>query len=173
VADLSDNDITKLRALIRWVRNFKITGANVTGRNGPGGASYHIGASNGAGGKRPSSDFYGHFAITSATQDGSNWRWAYAMAEHEKSTAGYGGWTAKSGGNTITAYNYAEEDNGTSGLLGNGMTVDSDGQIATTDIEVQPIPTAKGVHRVYAVTLTSGATEYWFTASNAMDGECE
>jgi hypothetical protein len=118
-------------------------------------------------------DFYGIFAISGATQDGSDWRWTYTMVEQEKSAAGYEGWTTVSGGETITAHNYAEEDNGASGLMGNGVEVDSGGLIPGTAVSIKPIPTAKGVHRVYQVQALSGEVEYWFRADNAMDGECE
>lgn len=115
-------------------------------------------------------DFQGYFKVSANSQDGSNKRWSYTMVEQEKSAAAYGGWTTKSdGGRVLTAYNDQEEDNGSSGLYGNGITSTN----LTGTFDVQPIPTGKGVHRVYRVTLSDGsATEYWFSASNGVDGGC-
>src|SRR5687768_17273130 len=55
--------------------------------------------------------------INSATQVGSNFRWTYSFSEAEKTSAGYGGWTAKSGGTTGTAYNFIEDQNGATGVF--------------------------------------------------------
>jgi hypothetical protein len=113
-------------------------------------------------------DFVGYFAVTASSQDGSNKRYTYTMAQHEKTAAAYGGWTAKAGVDPITAYNDQEEDNSSSGLLGNGVNTTN----LTGTLDLKPAPTAKGVHRVYAVRLTTGATEYWFSHVNAIDGGC-
>lgn len=115
------------------------------------------------------SDLVGYFAVTASTQDGSNKRWTYTMRRHEKSAAGYAGWTEVSPADEITAYNDQEEDNGSSGLFGNGV----DSANLTGTLDVKPAPTGKGVHRVYRVTAADGTTEYWFSHANAIDGGCE
>jgi len=37
--------------------------------------------------------------------------WSYTVVEQEQSSSGYSNWTAKSGGKSVTAYNFAEDAN--------------------------------------------------------------
>jgi hypothetical protein len=117
-------------------------------------------------------DCVGKFAITGATQDGINMRWVYTMVEQEKSAAAYGGYTTKTGGLEIEVYNDFEEDNADTGLMGNGVTLDGDGLVDGTSLTLGPIPTGKGVHRVYSVPVPGGEPEYWFAAPNPLTGTC-
>ncbi len=113
--------------------------------------------------------------IGSATQDGSNKRWKYDWSEYEKSTQGYGGWTAVSGGRTGHAatwgyaYNMVEDGNGASGLYGNG--VDSSNLVGTLDI--QPVPPNQVIVLASVVYPINGTVrELWFSYENGIDGGC-
>lgn len=105
--------------------------------------------------------------ITGNAQDGSNFRWAYAFVQVEKTSTGYGGWTDVSGGISDTLYNRIEDNNGTSGLMGNGVdTANLSGTYA-----VQPIPTGTRV-LVTMVRVDDNPPEYWVTYANGVDGSC-
>jgi hypothetical protein len=108
--------------------------------------------------------------IDGSTQDGSNFRWEYDFVEVKKATAGYGGWTDKTNGRTGTAYNLIEDQNGASGLFGNG--VDSS-NLSGTSMEVQPVPDGTRVEIFMVTCQANGETEYWFSYENGIDGECE
>jgi hypothetical protein len=105
--------------------------------------------------------------VTGSTQDGSNFRWTYDFEEAEKTSAGYGGWTAKENGLTGTAYNIIEDQNGASGVFGNG--VDSANLAGT--FELQPVPNGTRI-AVWRQHLTDGTFEYWFSYENGVDGAC-
>lgn len=120
--------------------------------------------------RRPGHDIAEPFVarITGRTQDGSNKRWTYTFAELSKTSAGYGGWTDLTGGRTGNAYNLAEDQNGASGLYGNGVNSAN----LTGTFDLQPIPTGRRV-RITPAYVTDGTLEYWFEAENGIDGECE
>jgi hypothetical protein len=103
--------------------------------------------------------------ITDSTSVGSN-QWSYSFEEIEKDTAGYGGWTAVSGGRTgtNTAYNTDEELNSATQLRGVVDLVVTD-SLGTTTITIHAIPNNQPVW-VTPVTLTDGSTEYEFYAPN-------
>ncbi len=113
--------------------------------------------------------------IGSATQDGSNKRWKYDWTEYEKSTAGYGGWTAVSGGRTGHsstfgyAYNGVEDGNGASGLYGNGV----DSSNLTGTIDIQKVPPDQVIVFAEVVNPADGSLpELWFAYENGIDGDC-
>lgn len=107
--------------------------------------------------------------ITGATQDGSNLRWVYNFSQATKATAGYGGWSALSGGLTGTCYNGSEEINGATGLFGNGTT--SANFLGT--FTIQEIPNNTPVQIVAVPVASTGATEYWIPADPiSTDGYC-
>lgn len=96
-------------------------------------------------------------------------RYTYSWSEVIKSTAGYGGWADKSGGRTGTnnGYNLIEDNNNTTGTLGNG--------VATTNLvgtyTLKPVP-ADTVVALRVVRTADGTTEYWFSYENGVDGAC-
>jgi len=110
--------------------------------------------------------------ITSSSQVsgyGGN-RYTYQFAQVEKTGAGYGGWTNVQNGISGAAYNLIEDQNFTSGTLGNGVSISN----LTTDkarFTLQPAPTGTRVMLMPVVT-TSGSTEYWFSYENGVDGGC-
>jgi len=105
--------------------------------------------------------------VSGNTRDGSNWRWTYNFTEVVKTAAGFGGWTDRSGGRTGTGTlrNLIEDQNLTSGQLGNGVTVANLGTLTP-----QPIPTGTRIE-VWAEVVGS-ATEYWCQYENGVDGSC-
>ena len=108
--------------------------------------------------------------ISGNTRDGSNWRWTYSFVQVEKTAAGFGGWTDKSGGltGTNTLRNLIEDQNGTTaggGVLGNGVDVDN-----LSGLTPQPIPTGTRIE-IWPVTV-GGATEWWCQYENGIDGTC-
>ena len=107
--------------------------------------------------------------ITSNSSDGSN-RWSYRFIEVEKTQPGYGGWTDVDGGITGTVRNVIEDQNTSSGTLGNGVSVDNLTS-ATARFLLQPIPTGTRV-MITPVTLTNGVVEYWTQYANGVDGGC-
>lgn len=106
--------------------------------------------------------------ITSSTQDGSNLRFTYGWAEVEKTTPGYGGWVTKPGGRTGTAYNRTEDQNGATGLMGNG--VDTANLVGS--FSVQPAPVGLPVELTPVPVASDGTTEFWFSYENGVDGAC-
>lgn len=106
--------------------------------------------------------------IASATPVSGVKQWTYAFVEVEKTDAGYGEWTDKSGGLTGTLMNLIEDQNGASGLYGNG--VNSSNLIGTFDI--QPIPDDTRVLVTKVTDLEDGSTEYWTQYENGIDGAC-
>lgn len=116
--------------------------------------------------------------LTASARDGVNLRWKYDFVEVQKNTAGYGGWTTKSGGRTGSvaggnpAYNRIEDRNTTSGLFGNGVSSTN----LTGAYSIMPAPAASAdgvIVEMAQVPLASGGIEYWFSYENAVDGRCE
>lgn len=153
----------------RWAKNFRVIGAEFN--NTPDGATLVVG---GAGGRPPSvtrtaaaGSPHINAIVTGASRDGSNWRWTYTVKRATKATASWGGWTALTGADSLTAFNRAEAINTSSGMLGIGVTV---GKIPA-GFELQPIPTNTPIV-IDAVSVAGGAIEWWFYAANGIDGEC-
>lgn len=118
--------------------------------------------------------FPGFFArITDATQDGSNKRWKYSFVEVIKASAGYTGWRDKDDGiegsavTGVFAFNGIEDQNGSSGLYGNG--VESSDLTGTFDIQPVPDGTRVFIHSRFDF---DGVAEYWFTYANGVTGDC-
>lgn len=103
--------------------------------------------------------------ITGYSQDGSNKRWIYAFSEAEKTSTGYGGWAALTEGIIDNCYNRAEDINGATGLMGNGVTLP-----LTGTFDLQPIPMNTPVR--LDIVPVSGGVEYWFNMTNGIDGAC-
>jgi hypothetical protein len=103
--------------------------------------------------------------ISASTQDGTNLRWKYSWVELTLTTGGYGGWTDKTNGRsgTSNAYNLSEDINGTSGMLGNGVTVANLGTC-----HLKPAPTGAKV-MLRAVVAADSSTTYWFSYENGVD----
>jgi hypothetical protein len=108
--------------------------------------------------------------ITTATRINNYFRWSYAVVEQEKSTAGtLGAWRDKPNGKTGTAFNLKETNNDTAGLMGNGVTLNSQGFIAGTKLTLKPV-----IQRVrcWEETNPDGTKEFWFSEPNLTDGPC-
>jgi hypothetical protein len=102
------------------------------------------------------------------TRDGTKCRWTYPIIEVAKTTAGYGGWTDKSGGVTGTAYHLSEDQNDATGTMGNGAELPD----ATATVDLVPVPEGTRV-RVWPVLLPDGTKEYWFDSpTNGVSVEC-
>ena len=160
---LSESDVVKLRAMVQWFETFN--GPGIT--NGPGGAT-----SGGQPGPTDTSSAVRVLWIArvgASTQDSPNYRWTYVLTEIYKSSAGYDGWTDTTDGFTSTAaYSFAEDQNGSSGLMGNG--VDDDNLVGT--FAAQPIPVGTRV-LVSSVILADGTAEDWIVGMpNGIDGAC-
>lgn len=108
------------------------------------------------------------FRITAATQDGSNMRWVYSMTEVYKSGVGYNAWTDVPGGLTTTkGYNGIEDQNGATGTYGvNIASTDLTGTFA-----LKPLYTGVRV-RAWPIVNTSNDVEWWFAATNQVNGAC-
>lgn len=108
------------------------------------------------------------FRITSSSQDGTNKRWVYSMTEVYKSGVGYNHWTDVSGGIATTkGYNGIEDQNGATGTYGvNIASTNLSGTFA-----LKPLYTGARV-RAWPLVNSDGDTEWWFTASNTVDGAC-
>lgn len=103
-------------------------------------------------------------------------RWLYAWVEVEKTSAGYAGWTTKTGGASGTtssnsAYNSIEDANAATGVLGNGVNASTLNTVDWT-FTVKACPSGTVVW-LTPVVLTGGSTEYWFAYENGVDGSCD
>ena len=106
--------------------------------------------------------------VSAYSQVGSNKQWTYTVTRQVKESAGYGGWGDDSDGFSYTCYNMAEDGNGSSGLMGNGV----DTANLTGTYDVQPIPAGRAVV-VFETSLVDGTTEYWIVGDpNGIDGAC-
>ncbi len=99
-------------------------------------------------------------------------RWNYSFVQVEQVRAAYGvdSWRAVTDGHSGTARNLAEIINTNSGVQGTGVDVDKLAQVAP-GMEHQPIPSGSIV--VMYMSDVAGETQYWFRASNGIDGTCE
>ena len=119
----------------------------------------------------PPSVVKGFWAWASANaSDGDN-KWSYTFAEIEKTSAGYGGWAALTGGRTGTMRNTIEDINAAAGVQGNGVTA---ANLDTADytFTIQPLPNSVPVW-VREVVVTDNTVEYWFSYANGVDGSCD
>lgn len=120
---------------------------------------------------RPAVRFWARVKSSTAVEDADN-QYTYEIEKIEKTTAGYGGWTAIAGDWTGTAYNRSEDINAATGKLGNGATAEN---LDTDDFTftMQPLPVGLPVI-VEPVRLTTGVTEYWIVGDpNGIDGSCD
>lgn len=108
--------------------------------------------------------------IGSATTDDTN-QWTYNFLEVVKSSAGYGGWTARTGGRTGTARNMFEDMNDGVGIEGNG--IDVDGTDFPAGFSIQPVPDGTVVMMYRVLEAATGTQEFWFDYVNAVDGTCD
>jgi len=114
--------------------------------------------------------------ITGNAADGTN-RWKYAWSEVYKASAGYGGWSALSGGRSGTttadpARNTIENMNtgGASHVEGCGVDVDN---LDTGYYTFSIMPCTTGnIVRVHEVRQGENS-EYWFSYINGVDGGCD
>lgn len=125
-------------------------------------------------GGRRSHGFYAE--ITGRLADGTN-RWKYAWSEVYKSGAGYGNWSALSGGRSGTtgsnpARNTIEDMNtgGAAHVEGCGVDVD---HLDTADWTFAIMPCTTGnIVWIEEVPYGTGF-EYWFSYENGVDGVCK
>lgn len=111
-------------------------------------------------------------------------QWTYSFIEVHKTARGYGGWSVLSGArsgsnnayNSIEDINTDKDDGDPPHLQGNGVVLehlDYDGD-DTYEFALQPVPDNVPV-RMHVVRFMVGVTEhteYWFTPTNGVDGEC-
>jgi len=107
--------------------------------------------------------------ITGHSTDSTN-RYTYTFVEVEKTSAGYGGWTTKSGGQTGTARNTIEDMNDAAGMQGCGVTV---ANLDTADYTYTITPCPTGNIILARRVKISDTTEYWFSHANGVDGTCD
>lgn len=105
----------------------------------------------------------------------SSHQWTYTFTQVTKIITGYSNpsgsptcnWAAYNGAMTGTAYNSYEDMNASGGLQGNGINVSNMGNFT-----YQPIPTKEIIY-LHKVTVSGmAAAEFWFSAMNAIDGNC-
>lgn len=108
--------------------------------------------------------------ITASATDSTN-RWTYSFVEVVKKTAGYGGWSTRTGGRTGTARNMFEDLNDGTGIEGNGINVD--GTDFPAGFTMQPVPAGTVVMVYRVLEASAGAQEFWFDFVNAVDGTCD
>lgn len=108
--------------------------------------------------------------ITAWATDSTN-RWTYSFVEVVKKTAGYGGWSTRTGGRTGTARNMFEDMNDGAGIEGNGINVD--GTDFPAGFKMQPVPAGTVVMVYRVLEASAGAQEFWFDFVNAVDGTCD
>lgn len=118
--------------------------------------------------------------ITSAEQDGENFRWEYKGKIQVNTTGGYGGWTDHpSDGHEYDVYNMNEDQNSSAGTYGNGVDQadldsinDSDGGTDGT-VELQPIPTGTRVAALFVRVPEIANPQYWIiNLPNGVTGNC-
>lgn len=126
--------------------------------------------------KEPAPGFYA--LITGSSEIGATNKYTYSWKMVEKSTTGYGGWTAVTvGGSEITgtndAYNLVEDGNVASGTQGNGVA--NDGADYPAGFDLQPVPDDMVIVWMQPVLVSSGGVveEFWFSYENSDDGTCE
>ncbi len=112
----------------------------------------------------------GFWARITASESAGDNKWSYSIAEAVKTSAGYGGWAAKSGGRTGTAYNVIEDINAASGVLGDGVNASN---LDTDDFTFTLQPCPNGVPVWIRPVPVGEATEYWFAYENGIDGGCD
>ena len=115
----------------------------------------------------PTGTFW-HARVSSSVQRSNYQQWTYTVVEVEKPVVGYDQWTDKANGRTGDALNEAEDGNGVSGVMGNGVdTANLVGSYA-----LQAIPNNTYV-TVKTAILTDGTEEYWIVGMpNGVDGAC-
>ncbi len=108
-------------------------------------------------------------------------RWKYAWSEVEKTSAGYGGWTVKSGGRSGTtstdpARNTIEDINTGADAHTEGNGVDpANLDTASYTFTMMPCTTNNPVvmHEVGFAVGSTAYTEYWFSYENGVCGSCD
>lgn len=178
--ELTDADVAALKAdraqlarLVKWVKNFKVIGAQEFS-NTDDGAKVTIASPGKNGPTLGDPEFWA--IIDGHTQDGSNAAWFYGWAVAELADQGRGHFQAKTGGVSGTstdpdkrAINVSEEINGASGPTGAGVTLPlPDG------LTFEPIPDGSPVRMRREIAI-SGKVQYVITAigaPNGIDGTC-
>ena len=113
--------------------------------------------------------------VVSSTRDGANWRWFYKVTRAYKAQPGYGAgkWAAIPGAPQFDAFHSKEAANGTTGLLGNGVTVENL-HPNPTNPTITPRPLSNGFP-VFCrwEPLADGTLELWILPDpNGIDGTC-
>lgn len=108
--------------------------------------------------------------IGDATDKADN-QWWYDWMEVRRTSTGFEAFDGARDSDTCEqAINSVEENNGSSGIQGNG--IDHDGADYPAGFELQPIR-GNPVRRMYVDYLADGSAVYTFEASNAEDGTCD
>lgn len=121
----------------------------------------------------PVRQFWARIRSTTA-QPGPN-QWVYAWDQAIKTDDGYGGWRVKQEGrNSDTlgvAYNLAENQNGESGIQGNGIDIDGPDFQPGSECQfaLQPAPAGLIVLMSVVNRADGEAREFWFYHPNAVD----
>jgi len=102
------------------------------------------------------------FARVQGQQAVSANRYSYQFVEITKNTAGYGNWIDKTGGITGTCYNLIEDQNSTTGTLGNGVPLAA---VGACNMKLIPVGTRIMVFWTY---LANGNVEYWTQYENGV-----
>jgi len=168
---LSGRDVRRMRDALRFIESFRRE-PNTFRRRQPRGGGLGDG-------------FWARLTANAAAP--VNLNWIYSWVAVEKTAIGYGGWTtidgglfgtyAVSSGGTLDrgrAYNTLEDMNGASGLVGAGVDVDGlDTDYFTFALKEIPVGAIVWMRPVVCTVAGVDVTEYWFTAGNAVDGECD
>ncbi len=123
--------------------------------------------------------FIGRVESASVEGAATNYQWTYGVKQVYKSGAGYGtsNWTVV--GDTVTAYNAAENINAdvvSEGPYGNGVCEDEldINSNDTDDFTLQRIPTGNIVlvAKVPMLDTSGGLSEYWIVGAGMPNGLC-
>jgi len=116
---------------------------------------------------------FGRITSSSPVAGTGDNRFVYQFQQVAKTSAGYGGWSNVSGGIGGEAFNLIEDQNSSSGTLGNGVKVEHL-NTDTAEFKLQPVPNGTRV-QLFPVTFgnNNNEIEWWFSYENGVTGECK
>jgi len=114
---------------------------------------------------------FGRITSSSPVAGTGDNKFVYQFQQVVKTSAGYGGWSNVSGGIGGEAFNLIEDQNSSSGTLGNGVKVEHL-NTDTAEFKLQPVPNGTRI-QLFPVTVGNDETEWWFSYENGVTGECK
>ena len=114
---------------------------------------------------------FGRITSSSPVAGTGDNRFVYQFQQVAKTSAGYGGWSNVSGGIGGDAFNLIEDQNSSSGTLGNGVKVEHL-NTDTAEFKLQPVPNGTRI-QLFPVAVGNDEIEWWFSYENGVTGECK